>query len=436
MQRVFVLDKNQQPLMPCQAARARRLLSDGKAAVFRREPFTIILLEREGGDAQPLRLKLDPGSKTTGIAMVITGKRGDKVIWAAELHHRGLAIKASLLARKAVRKRRRYLHCRFRPRRSNIQRRAKGWLAPSLYHRVLTVTSWVNRLRRWAPVSALSLELVRFDTQKLQNPEVEGVEYQQGELFGYEVREYLLEKWGRKCAYCDKENAPLQIDHIVPRARGGTDRVSNLTLACQRCNEKKEARPVEEFLKDDPDRLKSIKANAKAPLKDAAAVNSTRRALFEALQQTGLPLETGSGGRTKFNRTRQNYPKAHWIDAACTGESGAAPMIPEKLRPLSIRAIGHGSRQMCLMDKYGTPRTKPKGVKRVRGFQTGDLVRLVQPSGKYRGAYVGKVAVRERGAFDIQTRTNDKRIKITAPHHRFTLLQRGDGYAYEHPRAA
>lgn len=436
MRRVFVLDKNQQPLMPCPPARARQLLSSGKAAVYRREPFTIILREREGGDVRPLVLKLDPGSKTTGLALVIQGQRGDKVIWAAELHHRGLVIKDSLRSRRAIRRGRRSRKCRYREPRFDNRRRPRGWLAPSLLHRVLTVMTWARRIRRFAPVASLSLELARFDTQKLQNPEIEGVEYQQGELFGYEVREYLLEKWGRKCAYCDKENIPLQIDHIVPRARGGSDRVSNLTLACRRCNEKKGARPVEEFLKDDPKRLKAIKARAKAPLKDAAAVNSTRWALLNALQATGLPVETGTGGRTKFNRTRQDYPKTHWIDAACVGESGAAVRIPQRLRSLSIRAIGHGSRQMCQMDKYGTPRTKPKGVKRVRGFQTGDLVRLIQPSGKYRGAYVGKVAVRERGEFDVQARINGKRVKITAPHHRFTLLQRGDGYAYEHTKAA
>ena len=31
----------------------------------------------------------------------------------------------------------------------------------------------------------------------MENAEISGVEYQQGELQGYEVREYLLEKWGR-----------------------------------------------------------------------------------------------------------------------------------------------------------------------------------------------------------------------------------------------
>lgn len=76
------------------------------------------------------------------------------------------------------------------------------------------------RLRRLCPVEALSQELVRFDTQLLQDAEISGVAYQRGELAGYEVREYLLEKWGRRCAYCSAMGVPLQIEHIMPKARG------------------------------------------------------------------------------------------------------------------------------------------------------------------------------------------------------------------------
>lgn len=73
----------------------------------------------------------------------------------------------------------------------------------------------------------------------MENPEISGVQYQQGTLQGYEVRQYLLEKWSRKCTYCGVENVPLQIEHIQPLAKGGSDRVSNLCLACEKCNTKK-----------------------------------------------------------------------------------------------------------------------------------------------------------------------------------------------------
>jgi 5-methylcytosine-specific restriction endonuclease McrA len=78
--------------------------------------------------------------------------------------------------------------------------------------------------------------------QLIDNPEIHGVEYQQGTLAGYEMREYLLEKWGRSCAYCSKSDVPLQIEHIVAKGRGGTGRASNLTLACKATGSRKTTR--------------------------------------------------------------------------------------------------------------------------------------------------------------------------------------------------
>ena len=142
----------------------------------------------------------------------------------------------------------------------------------------------------------------------MDNPDIEGCQYQQGTLAGYELREYMLDKWGRTCAYCSKQNIPLQIEHIVPRAKGGTDRVSNLTLACARCNLAKGAQDVTVFLKKKPDVLKRILAQTKAPLKDAAVVNGTRWALYEQLKTLGLPIECGSGGARSSTVLRAGFP--------------------------------------------------------------------------------------------------------------------------------
>src|SRR6202030_2743168 len=117
-------------------------------------------------------------------------------------------------------------------------------------------------------------ELVRFDMQAQENPDIQGQEYQQGTLAGYETREYLLEKFNRTCSYCGKKDIPLQVEHIQARANGGTDRVSNLCLACEKCNQAKGTKDIAVFLKKKPEVLKKILAQAKAPLKDAAAVNS------------------------------------------------------------------------------------------------------------------------------------------------------------------
>lgn len=432
MSNVFVLDTNKQPLNPVHPGRARLLLKQGKAAVWRRYPFTVILKQAVSyPPLEPLRLKLDPGSQTTGMALVndATGQ----VLWAAELTHRGQTIKKSLDRRRGVRRRRRQRHSRYRKPRFKNRRRQKGWLPPSLESRLANVLTWTRRLMHLCPIAAISLEWVKFDTQLLDHPDISGVQYQQGTLAGYELREYMLEKWGRQCAYCDATNVPLQIEHIVCRAKGGGNRTGNLTLACEPCNSKKGTQDVGDFLGGQPERLARILAQAKAPLQDAAAVNATRLALYERLQAVGLPLECGTGGRTKYNRVTRNLPKAHWLDAACVGASTPELLTVAGCRPWLITATGSGCRQMCSMDKRGFPRTGPKQAKSVKGFQTGDLVRARVPTGKYAGIHVGRVLVRASGSFDIRT----KQGRVQGISHRFCrAIHRCDGYSYAQGGAA
>ena len=420
MNRVFVLDMYKKPLMPCHPARARQLLKKGRAAIFRYYPFTIILKDWNGGDKQDVRIKIDPGSKQSGMALVGDFKRGKRVIWAAIIQHRGDQIRRALQKRRAVRRNRRSRKTRYRKPRFLNRRRPEGWLPPSIESRIANITTWVRRLSKWCPISHISLELVKFDTQKLENPEIKGTEYQKGELFGYEVKEYLLEKWGRKCAYCGATNIPLEIDHIIPKSRGGTDRVSNLTLACRECNLKKGKKTAAEF--GHPE----IQAKAEKPLRDAAVVNAIRWKLLERLKEFDLPIECGSGGRTKYNRVKQGYRKEHWIDAACIGESGGEVYIPPNMNPLTIKATGWGNRQMCKVDKYGFPRSKPK-QKIAFGFQTGDIVKAVIPKGKNKGKYIGRVIVRADGYFNIQT---SRIVKQKINHRYCQIVQKSDGYSY------
>ncbi|HKK91149.1 MAG TPA: RNA-guided endonuclease IscB [Desulfobacteraceae bacterium] len=314
--KVLVIDTNKKPLDPVHPAEARILLKQQKAAVFRRYPFTIILKEavEPEFEPEPLRIKIDPGSRTTGIAVV---KDSGEVVFALELTHRGQRIKKQLESRRSLRRGRRGRKTRYRKPRFDNRTRSDKWLPPSLKSRVHNIETWVRRLQKYCNIQAVSMELVRFDMQQMQNPEVSGVQYQQGELAGYEVREYLLEKWNRTCVYCVKTDVPLEIEHIVPRSKGGSNRVSNLTLACTRCNQKKNNKPIEQFLRAKPELLKRILSKARAPLRDAAAVNATRWDLYHTLTRTGLPVEVGSGGRTKFNRTQRGLPKTHWLDAAC-----------------------------------------------------------------------------------------------------------------------
>jgi 5-methylcytosine-specific restriction endonuclease McrA len=432
---VFVLDRAGKALMPCSEKRARLLLARGRARVHRVMPFVIRLVDRKAdrSDAQPLRIKLDPGSKATGLALVrdieqadaATGEiqRGAVVLNLFELVHRGRQISEALTARRAMRRRRRGT-LRYRAPRFLNRTRPAGWLAPSLQRRVATTLAWVRRLQRWTPVTASSTELVRFDMQALDNPEITGIEYQQGTLFGYELREYLLEKWGRRCCYCDVQNLPLNIEHLVARARGGSNRVSNLAIACVPCNTSKGAQPLDVFVKDKA-RLARITAQARRPLKDATAVNTTRWALVKALRGTGLPVETASGGRTKNNRSQLGIPKTHALDAVCVGEVSA--VVAWRMPTLQVKCTGRGSYQRTRLDRYGFPRGYLMRTRRVHGFQTGDLVRADVPTGKKAGIHVGRVAVRVTGSFNIQ---GAGEVVQGIAHRHCRLVQRSDGYGY------
>lgn len=425
MSKVFVLDTNKKPLNPVHPGQARRLLNQRKAAIFRRYPFTIILKSAVNNPVNSLRLKIDPGAKTTGLA-VVNDQTGE-VIWAAELTHRGFAIRESLTNRRQLRRNRRNRKTRYRQPRFENRKRAQKWLSPSLMSRVHNIVTWVRRIKKIAPVTAISQELVRFDTQARQNPEISGTEYQQGELFGYEVREYLLEKYNRQCIYCHAKDIPLQIEHLTPRSKGGSNRVSNLGIACPSCNQKKGNKDVLEFLTEKQDLAKQILAQAKKPLADAAAVNATRWELLNQLKLFGLPVEIGSGGLTKFNRCQQNREKTHWLDAVCVGKSTPKQLRIKEVNPLYIKATGHGTRQMCRTDKYGFPIRYVPRQKKVKGFQTGDIVKAIVTTGKKRGTYLGRIAVRTTGSFNISTKDG----LIQGISHKYCQhIHQKDGYSY------
>lgn len=419
---VFVLDTDKRPLEPIHPGLARQLLKGGKAAIYRKFPFTLILRESKPDAVAPsLEIKIDPGSKTTGLAIL----NGAKVIWAADLTHREQTIKDALLSRRQLRRGRRNRKTRYRPARFLNRTRPQGWLAPSLMSRVHNIDTWVKKLIKLAPIGSIAQELVRFDMQLMQNAEISGVEYQQGELAGYEVREYLLEKFNRQCVYCGAKDTPLEIEHIQARSNGGSDKVSNLALACHACNQAKGSRDVKEFLSGKPDVLKRVLSQIKAPLKDAAAVNATRWKLFETLKATGLPVQTGSGGQTKFNRVRLGLPKTHWLDAACVGDVETLKVLTTQ--PLLIKATGHGTRQMCGTDKYGFPTRHKSRVQIHKGFQTGDIVKALVTSGKKIGAYTGRVLCRASGSFDIATAQG----RVAGISHKYcTPTHKKDGYAY------
>jgi len=425
---VLVLDQHKKPLMPCTEKRARLLLDRKRAVVHKMSPFTIRLKDRTVEDSilQPMRIKLDPGSKTTGVAVMLDGANGTHVPFLGEIGHK-TTIKAKLDGRRALRRSRRNRKTRYRQPRFLNRAKPKGWLPPSLIARVNQTLHAVEKICKSAPITAISVEHVKFDTQQMDQADIHGTEYQQGTLLGYEVREYLLEKWGRACVYCGQTNVPLEVEHIVPKVRGGSNRISNLTLACHACNQEKGSQTALEF------GFPHIQDQAKKPLKDAALMNATRWRLYESLKATGLPVEGGSGARTKKQRIEHGLSKEHYYDALCVGAS-TPPVFGKIARYVQVwKAFGRGTRQLCGANRYGFPIRHRSNQKQHFGFQTGDLVQALIPRGKYAGTWVGRVTVRARGFLVITTADG---TKAEVSHKACRILQRGNGWHVTQKRAS
>ncbi len=347
---VYVLNMRGKPLMPTTPKKARILLESGKAKVVQRSPFTIQLNYATGETKQQINLGIDPNYTKIGYSAV-TEKRE---LISGEVTLRD-DIPEKLTERRQYRRNRRNKLRYRQPRFSNRTRTET--LSPSIRHKMQTYINFVNSIKRILPVTSIRIEVSTFDTQKIVNPEISGIEYQQGELQGYEVREYLLEKYNRTCAYCGKSDTPLQVEHIIPKSRGGTDRVSNLTISCHRCNQKKGNKTAEEF--GHPE----VQEQAKQSLKSAAFMNTIRWQLVRLLNCSHT-----YGYITKHNRIRLNLEKSHANDAFAV----AGGTDQERARPYQGRQTRRNNRALQT-NRNGF---KPSIRTRKYSFQPNDLIYL------------------------------------------------------------
>ena len=403
------------------SSQSKKIAKRWEGKIYRKEPFIIILTKIVDKPVEnKYRLKIDYGSRYTGLAIL----KDAKVCWLGQLEHR-TNIKELLDKRRGYRKRRRNANLRYRKPRFKYRTKPKGWLPPSLMSRVDNIRTFITRLIRMLPLGAISYENVKFDTQKMMNPDIYGIEYQQGTLEGYEIREYLSEKFNHKCCYCEigqGQGRKFEVEHIIPVSRGGTNRISNLAWSCHVCNQEKGSMTAEEY--GHPE----VQAQAKKPLKDATVVTATRWKVYDLLKSFNLPVECGTGGLTCYNRTQRNIPKEHYFDACCVGKSTPKVLYFCTNIVHIITAIGRGKHCRTNVNASGFPRGYLARQKRFFGFQTGDIVKAVVTRGKKIGTYFGKVLCRKTGRFDI--RTNAGRVQGIS-HTYFRLIQHSDGYLYD-----
>ena len=317
---VYVLSASGTPLMPTQRyGHVRRMLRSGRAKAVKRCPFTIQLTYGSTTYTQPVSLGIDTGSKHIGVSAATE----DKELYAGEVELRD-DISGNLTARRQYRRSRRSRKTRYRKPRFDNRVRHKGWLAPSVEAKIGTHIRVIRDVCRILPVGRITVETAAFDTQKMRDPEISGIEYQQGTLMGYEVRGYPAEKFSHKCCYCGRPQGNgirFEVEHMTPKSRGGSDRITNLGWSCHDCNEKKGAMTCEEF--GHPE----VRAEAEAGMKHAAHTSIMRWKLYERLRVVyGDKLHLTYGSTTSYRRNTAGLQKTHVSDARCiSGHPDAAP---------------------------------------------------------------------------------------------------------------
>ena len=419
--RVLVVGTDGRPLDPCSPRRARRLLASKRARPVHGLPFAIRLLDRRQGDGRtvvhPHEVRVDPGIHTSGIAVVMTLRGEDRVVWQGELEHRR-GISQRMTQRRGFRQGRRG-RLRYRaPRFDNRTGGGRRTLPPSLASVRDNLMRWVTHLCDYTPVNAIVLETARFDTQAMRRPDIHGVQYQQGTLAETHLRAYIRARDKGCCQYCDlaswSTTIRFELDHVVPKSRGGSDAPHNRVFACRPCNEAKGTQSVEAFLKDQPQRLARILARKRPPLAQAPQMGWLCKTLVREWRKQGRTVRTTTGADTAWSRHTQGIAKSHTNDAACTG---ATSPVTRLRHVATFVAQGHGRRKQCraakgeayrrwrhlpthLRHATGAPGHSRRGGRTVHGVRTGDIVAIRTPDGRWvRGraqvsTVQGRVAVR------------------------------------------
>jgi 5-methylcytosine-specific restriction endonuclease McrA len=375
---VYVLNKDNKPLMPCKPGKARQLLRDGQANVVQRTPFTIQLLYGSSGYKQPVTLGVDAGSKIVGLSATTD----TKVVYSAEVQLRN-DIAGLLATRRQLRRSRRSRRTRYRQSRFLNRRKSKGWLAPSVRNKIDTHITMIGNVHKLLPITNIVVEVAAFDIQKIKSPDIEGVGYQQGDQLGfYNVREYVLHRDDHKCQHCKGKSGDkkLQVHHIESRSTGG-NAPNNLVTLCSTCHDSYHTGTIE------------LKIKRGTSYKDATFMGIMRWAFYDQLKELYPSVSLTYGYVTKYARDINNLPKDHRTDALCiTGN----PNVIRSDTWYYIRKVRCHNRQIhkCTINKGGY-RKLNQSPYITRGFRLFDKVR-------YNSIECFIFGRRVRGSFDLR----------------------------------
>lgn len=300
--RIFVMNMRGDPLMPCTQKKARILLKEGKAVIYKYDPFTIQLTYATGETKQDCHIGIDTGSKHIGMA--ITSE--NKVLFKGEIELRQ-DVKSNIDTKHIYRRSRRNRKTRYRQPRFLNRKRSDKWLPPSLQNRVDHTFHWIDTFCSLISDPILHIEVGKFDTAKMINPEINGVDYQHGQTYGFfEERYFVFARDNYTCQCCGKsKDKILQTHHIIYRSNGGTDRVDNLITVCTDCHTSKNHQKGGILYKWQ-EQHKKVKQYKEPPF-----MNAIRKRIFARYPNA----HTTYGSETTPHRKELGLEKTHYNDA-------------------------------------------------------------------------------------------------------------------------
>lgn len=392
---VYVLNHQSKPLMPCSPRTARLLLKKNKAEVVKQTPFTIRWTVPTRSYTQPVTLGVDSGYVHVGLSAVSERKE----LYAADVALRNDIVKLNSERRMYRRSRRNRKTWHRQPRFLN-RKKPEGWLAPSIQHKLDSHLKLIGKIKELLPVSRIVIEVAAFDIQKIKNPEIAGVDYQNGEQKGFwNVREYVLYRDGHTCQHCKgKSKDPvLNVHHLESRQTGG-DRPENLITLCETCHDKVSLGKL------------VLKVRPSKGFKAETFMTMVRWKLVDTLRETGDTVNHTYGYLTKSVRIALGVEKSHVNDAFII--AGGANQ--ERLSSiLSVRQVRKCNRKLFKGARSHIRNTAPRFV---HGFQRFDKV-------VWNGIEAFIFGRRSTGYFDLR-KLDGTRISASAKAATLNLVER------------
>jgi len=408
---VYVQNSDGHPLMPTENhAKVRVLLKNGKAKVVKRCPFTIQLLYESTTYTQNVTLGVDAGSKHIGLSATTP----QKVLFEADVELRNDIVEL-LSTRREQRRTRRNRKTRYRKARFNNRKRRDKWLAPSVQHKVDAHITMIRKAHEILPVSKIIVEVAAFDIQKIKKPDIEGVEYQQGEKMGFwNNREYVLFRDGHICQCCKGKSKDkiLEVHHIESRKTGG-DAPNNLITLCDTCHTGHHAGTVQ--------LPKTIHRGMS--FRDATFMGIMRWAFYNKVKEMYPYVSLTYGYITKNTRIKNKLPKEHVIDARCISGN---PLAKSNGTVYFFKKVRCHNRQIhkCTINKGGT-RKRNQAPYEVKGFRLYDKVLVRGQVAFIFGRRLdGRFAIRKLDGTKINEQLSYKKIKLIEPRKNFICERR------------